>query len=101
MLEAVVAAVIIVLVLAVAGIWFRLGALEQRLDRLESGAGGTNPSPRPAASPSIAAPLSEIEAVLLQGKKILAVKIYRDQTGVGLKEAKDAVDEMERRLHIR
>ena len=29
-----------------------------------------------------------------EGKKIQAIKLYREQTGVGLKEAKDAVDAM-------
>lgn len=32
---------------------------------------------------------------LMTGNKILAVKLYREQYGVGLKEAKDAVDAME------
>ena len=31
-----------------------------------------------------------------RGKKIEAIKVYRDQTGVGLKEAKDAVERIER-----
>jgi ribosomal protein L7/L12 len=33
-----------------------------------------------------------------KGNKINAVKLYREQTGVGLKEAKDAVDALERTL---
>lgn len=32
---------------------------------------------------------------LMAGNKILAIKIYREQYGVGLKEAKDAIDAME------
>ncbi len=33
---------------------------------------------------------------LLAGDKILAIKLYREEYGVGLKEAKDVVDAMER-----
>jgi ribosomal protein L7/L12 len=39
----------------------------------------------PAASP-------EIVALLQAGKPIQAIKAYRTMTGVGLKEAKDAID---------
>ena len=31
-----------------------------------------------------------------EGKKINAIKVYREHTGVGLKEAKDAVDQLEK-----
>lgn len=37
----------------------------------------------------------EIENLLIQGKKIEAIKVYRQQTGVGLREAKDAIDLMQ------
>lgn len=33
---------------------------------------------------------------LWKGNKINAIKIYKEQTGVGLKEAKDAIDALER-----
>lgn len=33
---------------------------------------------------------------LWNGNKINAIKIYREQTGVGLKEAKDVIDALER-----
>jgi ribosomal protein L7/L12 len=39
--------------------------------------------------------LDEINELLLQDKKIEAIKLYRQQTGVGLKEAKDAIDAIE------
>jgi large subunit ribosomal protein L7/L12 len=35
--------------------------------------------------------------LIARGKKIEAIKIYREATGVGLKEAKDAVDAIARR----
>jgi ribosomal protein L7/L12 len=35
----------------------------------------------------------EVQAVArIPGQKIFAIKLYREQTGVGLKEAKDAVE---------
>ena len=35
------------------------------------------------------------------GKKILAIKLYREATGVGLKEAKDYVDSLDPTHHRR
>lgn len=40
----------------------------------------------------------EIQRLLQAGRKIEAIKLYRTQTGAGLKEAKDAVDRMEAEL---
>lgn len=42
--------------------------------------------------------LNEISQALFSGQKILAIKRYREATGVGLKQAKDAIDSMERML---
>jgi ribosomal protein L7/L12 len=39
--------------------------------------------------------LDQINELLLQNKKIEAIKLYREQTGLGLKEAKDAVEAIE------
>jgi len=53
------------------------------------------------ASSAAAAPgpyaldLAPITAAVNAGKKIEAIKLYRQQTGVGLKEAKDAVEALE------
>lgn len=38
---------------------------------------------------------ADVRAYLRAGKKIQAIKVYRELTGVGLKEAKDAVERME------
>lgn len=38
----------------------------------------------------------EVVAALAAGRKIDAIKAYREATGCGLKEAKDACDELER-----
>lgn len=35
---------------------------------------------------------AEVEALVRSGKKINAIKIYREATGQGLKESKDAID---------
>lgn len=40
---------------------------------------------------------SAIREALLSGNKIYAIKLYRTFYGVGLKEAKDAIDAMESR----
>jgi ribosomal protein L7/L12 len=37
-----------------------------------------------------------VRNLALEGKKIEAIKLYRQTTGLGLKEAKDAVEAMER-----
>jgi ribosomal protein L7/L12 len=39
--------------------------------------------------------LDQITELLLQGKKIEAIKLVREQTGLGLKEAKDVIDAIE------
>lgn len=41
------------------------------------------------------APEHAIQELILRGQKIQAIKLYREQSGVGLKEAKDAVDQMQ------
>jgi hypothetical protein len=40
-------------------------------------------------------PFGEVRSLVRSGKKIPAIKVYRELTGVGLKEAKDAVERME------
>jgi ribosomal protein L7/L12 len=42
--------------------------------------------------------MGEIQDLLRRGRKIDAIKVYRERTGLGLKEAKDAVEEIERGL---
>ncbi len=38
---------------------------------------------------------NQVKEALFTGQKILAIKLYREQTGVGLAEAKDAVEKLE------
>ena len=61
----------------------RLRALEERVAALE----GTPVPASPAGDP-------EIQQLLLQGNKIGAIKRYRELTGAGLAEAKDAIDRL-------
>jgi|SRR4051794_39681745 large subunit ribosomal protein L7/L12 len=97
-----------------------LAHVNDRLDRLESalaslqaqvaalttaGVGaGAGPNPLAGADPG-AVPygnnigatgpwLEEVRSLKAQGKLINAIKVYREHTGVGLKEAKDTVEGM-------
>lgn len=45
-----------------------------------------------AALPLPADAAAEIDRLLADGQKIVAIKLYRDHTGVGLKEAKDRIE---------
>jgi hypothetical protein len=42
--------------------------------------------------------LSPIKKALFEGRKIEAIKLYRESMGIGLAEAKDAVDKLEQEL---
>jgi ribosomal protein L7/L12 len=55
---------------------------------------GTTP-PLQVTSPTATVSLDDVRALLQQGRKIEAIKVYRQLTGVGLKEAKDYVDALE------
>lgn len=43
----------------------------------------------------------EVTRALAAGNKIEAIRLYRERTGVGLKEAKDAVEALEKGASIR
>jgi large subunit ribosomal protein L7/L12 len=72
----------------------RIADLERKVEWLYRNAGYSSGYPNAGAAP--AAPTGGVSAEVLdmvrQGRKIQAIKIYRDQTGVSLKEAKDVVD---------
>jgi len=65
----------------------KLAAIDQRLKLIMEHLDIAEP--QPAAVPSV---VQELE----QGRKIQAIKLYREQTGIGLREAKDAVEEIAR-----
>ncbi|RPI92711.1 MAG: hypothetical protein EHM40_12200 [Chloroflexi bacterium] len=71
----------------------RVSELEDRLQFLyrRLGIDYADPGSDPALS-------SQFQDALRRGNKIEAIKIYRESTGVGLAEAKRAVDEIEVRL---
>jgi ribosomal protein L7/L12 len=49
-----------------------------------------------AADAASSATDDDVVSMLEQGRKIDAIRMYREQTGAGLREAKDAVDALER-----
>ena len=58
-------------------------------------AGSAPDIPTATPSPAPGGDIAEVHALARSGKKIEAIKRYRELTGVGLKEAKDAVERME------
>jgi len=71
---------------------------KEAVEAIERGETPALPSPQlPATSPNpYGIDLAAITALVRQGNKIGAIKLYREQTGIGLKEAKDAVEALER-----
>jgi ribosomal protein L7/L12 len=73
----------------------RIAALEQRVARLEAQlAQSPSHAPHDPTQPSLESWMVEVQALRRSGKLIHAVKLYREHTGVGLKEAKDAVESL-------
>lgn len=70
------------------------------IDQLALGVSPTASNP-PASTPAgqpVPPANDEVVTLIRQGNKIGAIKAYREQTGLGLKEAKDAVEQMEREM---
>jgi ribosomal protein L7/L12 len=76
----------------VLGLGGTLAAVNAKLTRVEQKL--NTALARLGASPEKNVP-PEILGLLQAGRKIEAIKVYREATGVGLKEAKDAVEAME------
>jgi len=68
--------------------------LAEAKDAIELIAAG-KPPPSGAAATQPTDAMQEVSALLAAGRKIEAIRVYRTATGVGLKEAKDAVDALE------
>lgn len=64
----------------------RVARLERKMDLLLGHLGVREETPR----------REEIAGLLREGKKVQAIKVYREATGAGLVEAKEAVEELER-----
>lgn len=100
-----------IVVIAALGLGFALGRLSgrsaERSDRLMGLPQQMAPSPsrtahlsaaphsaaRAAADPMVGA-IEAVQAEIAAGNKIEAIKLLREATGLGLKEAKDAVERM-------
>jgi ribosomal protein L7/L12 len=67
---------------------------KDEIDRLAS-------QPFSAAPPDPNDPLADVKGLLRSGRKIEALKAYREATGLGLKEAKDEIDRMDRQVRGR
>jgi ribosomal protein L7/L12 len=96
-----VATVIIVVVVVVgsARLFQHVSELARRIDRLSRVEGKLDALLRHAGvgyDPLAGVP-PEVQEALDQGKYILAIKRLRAATGLGLKEAKEQVDELRRR----
>lgn len=72
----------------------QLARIERKLDTLLAslglgpGGGGTGVPDDPR--------MAEVRSLALGGQKIEAIKVYREITGLGLKESKEAVDALAR-----
>jgi ribosomal protein L7/L12 len=74
----------------------RINELEDRLKFIYRRLGidyTADPNADPVMSP-------QIQEALRRGNKIEAIKIYRELTGVGLAEAKEAVEKMEKKFGL-
>jgi ribosomal protein L7/L12 len=71
----------------------RVEELERRVAALEQLVGRAVP-PRPAGPATETWASATVRDLVFQGKKIQAIKVLREETGLGLKEAKDIVDRL-------
>jgi large subunit ribosomal protein L7/L12 len=75
----------------------RVSRLEEQVARLTAAYTGQSAAPAPPGAVA-AAPLptddvySEARALAAAGQKIHAIKVVREQTGMGLRQAKDIVE---------
>ena len=97
-------ALMLALALIVVVLMFQIRTLAGRVGRLEqAGWGGAQPNElasssetAPTAVSTAEQPSEAVLGLVAAGKKIDAIKQYRTETGVGLREAKDAVEAFER-----
>lgn len=62
----------------------RVARVERKLELILDHLGIGDPDPR----------MDEVAALVREGKKIQAIKVYREATGADLKEAKEAVERL-------
>ena len=73
--------------------------LAEAKEAIELIASGKPPNPDAGPSPPDEDAMRRVSALVLQGEKIEAIRHYRQAVGVGLKEAKDAIDALEARIN--
>lgn len=85
----------------------KMDRIEQKLDKLLMLMGhapqsvpGAAPYTAPLGDTMIDARFEEVRQSIRRGQKIEAIKRHRELTGMGLKESKDAVEDLERRLGL-
>jgi Ribosomal protein L7/L12 C-terminal domain len=96
------AALAVVVLILLVGIGARLNGLRSRiavLSRVEAKLDLLLKQANIKFDPYASVPLDIVQA-LREGRKIEAIKLYRQSSGVGLKEAKDFVEEVERRAGL-
>ncbi len=81
---------ILVLMLSAMAFGFTLAIVLGLARRRGPGPGRALPPAPPSETSRPAG--EEIHRLIATGRKIEAIKVYREQTGCGLKEAKDAID---------
>ena len=69
----------------------RIEVLERRVAMLERAAGLGPQHSTPYGEPAVS---DGVRNLALGGKKIAAIKLLRDETGLGLKDAKNIVDKL-------
>ena len=78
----------------------RVETLEVRIASLGAGnaPGNVVDAPEGWGTAALGGDDAEIVELLRAGNKIEAIKVWRERTGLGLKESMEAVEEIERRL---
>jgi len=80
-----------------------LAEAKDAVERMELQIRGSTPVELPQLTPRVGTPISDqmlaqINEELCQGRKIMAIKLYREATGFGLAKAKTDVERMEAQL---
>jgi ribosomal protein L7/L12 len=83
--------VVVAVALMLGSVERKLGRIERRLRRMELRVDAVIES-LGITAPTADADLQQVDLLLAQGKKVKAIKVYRDITGAGLAEAKEAVE---------
>ncbi len=84
--------ILIVIGLLLAGGWLLVSRYQQRVQRLRDR--GVFPQPGQETE-------ADVDRLLHMGQKIEAIKVFRALHGVGLQEAKDAVEKRQQEIGIR